>query len=184
MLVNYSGHGGEEGLAQEGIFTAEDAKELENFDRLAVFVTATCSFGWWDLANYQSGAEELLLNPNGGAVALLTTVRLVYTSSDVNSLNVGLNRQLARDMFEPDAAGLPRRLGDILLLTKNTRVGLQGNNRKFNLLGDPTMRIGLPGRRVAVSEINGIDIDETQAQVRALDKISINGGSAGVEWHD
>ena len=96
LLVNYSGHGGEEGLAQEGIFTAEDAKELDNFDRLAIFVTATCSFGWWDLANYQSGAEELLLNPNGGAVALMTTVRLVYTSEDVNSLNVGLNRQLAR----------------------------------------------------------------------------------------
>ena len=144
MLVNYSGHGGEEGLAQEGIFTAEDAKELDNFDRLAIFVTATCSFGWWDLANYQSGAEELLLNPNGGAVALMTTVRLVYTSSDINSLNVGLNRQLARDMLEPDAEGRPRRLGEVLLLTKNTRVGMQGNNRKFNLLGDPTMRVGIP----------------------------------------
>ncbi|MEM8484074.1 MAG: type IX secretion system sortase PorU [Bacteroidota bacterium] len=175
LLVNYSGHGGEEGLAQEGIFTAEDAKELDNYDRLAIFVTATCSFGWWDLANYQSGAEELLLNPNGGAVALLTTVRLVYTSSDINSLNVGLNRQLARDMFEADDEGRPRRLGDVLLLTKNTRVGLQGNNRKFNLLGDPTMRLGLPGRNVAVTEINDVAVDGEQAQVRALDKINIKG---------
>ncbi len=175
LLVNYSGHGGEEGLAQEGIFTAEDAKELDNYDRLAIFVTATCSFGWWDLANYQSGAEELLLNPNGGAVALLTTVRLVYTSSDINSLNVGLNRQLARDMFEADVDGRPRRLGDVILLTKNTRVGLQGNNRKFNLLGDPTMRLGLPGRNVAVTEVNGVDVDASQAQVQALDKIDIKG---------
>ncbi|MFK7849297.1 MAG: type IX secretion system sortase PorU [Rhodothermales bacterium] len=175
LLVNYSGHGGEEGLAQEGIFTAEDAKELENFDRLAIFVTATCSFGWWDLTNYQSGAEELLLNPNGGAVALLTTVRLVYTSADINSLNVGLNRQLARDMFEPDADGKPRRLGDVILLTKNTRVGMQGNNRKFNLLGDPSMRVGIPGRNVSVDEINEVAVDENEAQVKALDKISIKG---------
>ncbi len=175
LLVNYSGHGGEEGLAQEGIFTAEDAKELDNFDRLSIFVTATCSFGWWDLANYQSGAEELLLNPHGGAVALLTTVRLVYTSSDINSLNVGLNRQLARDMFERDEEGRPQRLGDILLATKKTRVGMQGNNRKFNLLGDPTMRIGLPGRNVVVEEINGTPVAEEQAQVRALDKINIKG---------
>ena len=175
LLINYSGHGGEEGLAQEGIFTAEDAKELENYDKLAIFVTATCSFGWWDLANYQSGAEELLLNPNGGAVALLTTVRLVYTSSDINSLNVGLNRQLARDMFAPDENGRPRRLGDALLLTKNTRVGLQGNNRKFNLLGDPTMRVGIPGKNVAVETINEVDVENQQAQVRALDKITLAG---------
>ena len=177
LLVNYSGHGGEEGLAQEGIFTAEDAKDLDNFDRLAIFVTATCSFGWWDLATYQSGAEELLLNPNGGAVALLTTVRLVYTSSSLNSLNVGLNRQLARDMFTLDEDGEFRRLGDILRITKNTRVGLQGNNRKFNLLGDPTLRVGIPGNRkeIQIESLNGVDLSESEGQLRALDRISVQG---------
>ena len=175
LMVNYSGHGGEEGLAQEGIFTAEDAKALTNFDRLAIFVTATCSFGWWDLASYQSGAEELLLNPNGGAVALLTTVRLVYTSSVINTLNVGLNRQLARDMFEREESGEPRRLGDVLRLTKNTRVGIQGNNRKFNLLGDPTMRVGLPGKSVAVESINGVALDQQIGQMKALDRVSVTG---------
>ena len=175
LVVNYSGHGGEEGLAQEGIFTAEDAKELDNFDRLSVFVTATCSFGWWDLTNYQSGAEELLLNPNGGAVALLTTVRLVYTSPDINSLNVGLNRQLTNEMFEPEADGMPRRLGDVLRITKNSRAGLQGNNRKFNLLGDPTMRIGIPGRRVEIESLNDVALAEQTGQMRALDRVSIRG---------
>ena len=173
--VNYSGHGGEEGLAQEGIFTAEDARNLDNFDRLAIFVTATCSFGWWDLATYQSGAEELLLNPNGGAVALLTTVRLVYTSASLNSLNVGLNRQFARDMFELGEDGEFRRLGDILRITKNTRVGLQGNNRKFNLLGDPTMRVGFGGSEVMVDRVNDTPLAEQEVQVRALDKVTING---------
>ena len=177
LLVNYSGHGGEEGLAQEGIFTAEDARNLENFDRLAIFVTATCSFGWWDLSSYQSGAEELLLNPNGGAVALLTTVRLVYTSNSLTSLNVGLNRQLARDMFALDDNGEFRRLGDVLRLTKNTRVGLQGNNRKFNLLGDPTLRVGIPGenRQLEVETLNGVDLSEAQGQLRALDRVTLEG---------
>ena len=177
LLVNYSGHGGEDGLAQEGIFTAEDARNLENFDRLAIFITATCSFGWWDLASYQSGAEELLLNPNGGAVALLTTVRLVYTSSVLNTLNVGLNRQLARDMFELDEGGQLKRLGDILRETKNTRVGIQGNNRKFNLLGDPTLRVGIPGesKRAEVETINGVDITQATGQLRALDRVTVTG---------
>lgn len=177
LLVNYSGHGGEEGLAQEGIFSAEDARTLTNFDRLAIFVTATCSFGWWDLASYQSGAEELLLNPDGGAVALLTTVRLVYTSPGLNTLNVGLNRQLARDMFESEENGQMRRLGDILRLTKNTRVGLQGNNRKFNLLGDPTMRVGLPStrHRIEVDALNEVDLAVEQGQLRALDRVTLRG---------
>ncbi|MFB3132744.1 MAG: type IX secretion system sortase PorU, partial [Rhodothermales bacterium] len=72
LVVNYSGHGGEEGLAQEDLFNIEDARTLENLDHLPIFITATCSFGRWDQTNAQSAAEELLLNPNGGAIAMLT----------------------------------------------------------------------------------------------------------------
>ncbi len=175
LLMNYSGHGGEDGLAQESLFTSEDAKEAQNGDVLSVFITATCSFGWWDLQDHQSGAEELLLNPNGGAVALLTTVRLVYTSSDINSLNVGLNRDLTTELLRREEDGSPRRLGDVLRDTKNTQAGLQGNNRKFNLLGDPTMRLGLPRNDVSVVSINEVSLDAEQGQVRALDRVRITG---------
>jgi hypothetical protein len=63
LVFNYSGHGGPDGFAQEELFTSEDASSLQNEDRLAIFITATCSFGWWDLEEFQSGAETLLLNP-------------------------------------------------------------------------------------------------------------------------
>lgn len=175
LLFNYSGHGGPEGLAQEEIFTKQDAWALTNHDRLAVFVTATCSFGWWDLNEDQSGAEALLLNPNGGAVALMTTVRLVYTSGSINSLNAGLNRALNIELFTRDADGLPRRLGDVMRLTKNTTVGLQGNSRKFNLLGDPSMRIGLPPGRVRVESLNGVALEDGAGRMRALDLVTIDG---------
>ncbi|MBO6576563.1 MAG: type IX secretion system sortase PorU [Rhodothermales bacterium] len=175
LLFNYSGHGGPEGLAQEEIFTKEDAIALTNKDKLAVFVTATCSFGWWDLQNDQSGAEALLLNPEGGAVALLTTVRLVYTSGDTTSLNAGLNRALNIELFREAEDGLPRRLGDALQLTKNTPVGLQGNSRKFNLLGDPSMRLGLPTRQVAVERLNGTELATTDGRLRALDRVTVEG---------
>src|SRR5690606_31511154 len=112
LIVNYSGHGGEDGLAQEQIFTREDAAALSNGDRLPIVVTATCSFGRWDLADDQSGAEVLMLNARGGAVALLTTVRLVFTSISTGSLNVGLNLALNRAMMQMDGEGRPRRLGD------------------------------------------------------------------------
>lgn len=175
LLFNYSGHGGPDGLAQEEIFTLEDARRLTNADKLSVFVTATCSFGWWDLQEFQSGAEELLLNPNGGAVGVLTTVRIVYTSSDANSLNPGLNRAITNAMFDPDTDGLPARMGDALRIAKNTNVGLSGNSRKFNLLGDPTMRLGIPAREAVVESVNNVPVETQAAQVRALDRITIEG---------
>ncbi len=175
LVFNYSGHGGPDGLSQEEIFTTEDAISLGNRDRLAIFVTATCSFGWWDLEDFQSGAEVLLLNPNGGTVALLTTVRLVYTSGDLTSLNAGLNRAINESMFALDPDGLPQRLGDVMREIKNTRVGLQGNSRKFNLLGDPSMRIGLPTEHVDIERLNSTPLGTTEGQMKALDRVDISG---------
>src|SRR5690606_11029802 len=125
LIWNYSGHGGPEGLSDERVFTNEDVEHLDNFDRLTVFVTATCSFGRYDMVERRSGAELLLAKPDGGAVALLTTHRVVYTDDDTASLNLGLNLRLTREMLERDADGRPRRLVDALRLTKNTDVGAQ-----------------------------------------------------------
>ena len=176
LVVNFSGHGGERSLAQENLLTIDDARNLQNYDVLPVIITATCSFGRWDLGYEQSGAEEFLLNPNGGAIALLTTVRTVYTSGDETTLNVGLNIALNRELFRRDTPdGLPPRLGDALRLTKNHRVGYEGNNRKFNLLGDPSMRLGLPAQRAFVTHINDVAIEQTSGQLRALERISMRG---------
>jgi len=180
LVVNYSGHGGPDGLAQEAIFTREDAAALTNGDRLPIMITATCSFGWWDLEEEQSGAEVMLLNPEGGAIALLTSVRLAYTSAGQNTLNAGLNRALNREMFIRDD-GTARRLGDILRLTKNTDVGLEGNSRKFNLLGDPSMQLGIPEGQAAVETLSGIALDAVTGQMRALDKVVIEGSIKGAD---
>ena len=178
LLVNYSGHGGPDGLAQEDIFTIEDASALGNQHRLPVFITATCSFGWWDQQGAQSGAEALILNPTGGAIAMLTTVRLVYTSRDTTSLNVGLNRALNTALFRRVDQGA-RRLGDALRETKNTAVGRQGNSRKFNLLGDPSMRLGLATRNVVLTQL-GEEVGTTDSlQLAALEEIGLKG-----EVHD
>ena len=175
LVFNYSGHGGVEGLTQEEIFTRTDVLNLDNYDKLPVFVTATCSFGRWDMAEMQSAGEEVLLNPDGGGVALMTTVRLVYTSNDTTSLNPGLNRQINLNLFERDQDGRPPRLGDVLRRTKNTAAGLQTNNRKFNLLGDPAMRIGLPEGQAAIRTVNGMPVDSAAAPLRALDQITVAG---------
>ena len=152
LVWNYSGHGGPSGLGDEDYMTPEIVASLDNADRLPVFVTATCSFGKFDIAHEQSLAEQILLRSGGGGVAMFTTVRLVYTSSNPDAaLNFGLNLELTDQMLQRDAQGRPSRLGDALYRTKNTAIGASNNNRKFNLLGDPAMRLGLPERGVDVS---------------------------------
>jgi len=176
LVVNFSGHGGERSLMQENVLTIDDARSLQNYDELPIFITATCSFGRWDLGYEQSGAEEFLINPNGGAVALFTTVRTVYTSGNATTLNVGLNVALNRELFRRETAGgLPPRLGDVLRRTKNHQVGYEGNNRKFNLLGDPTMRVGLPPQRAHITQINEVPIEQSAGRMRALEQISLEG---------
>ncbi|HET6569268.1 MAG TPA: type IX secretion system sortase PorU, partial [Rhodothermales bacterium] len=175
IAFNYSGHGSPESLAQEKLFTREDVSALDNLDRLPIFITATCSFGRWDMEEKQSTAEDLFNSTSGGAIALFTTVRTVFTAGSPFSLNVGLNRQLNIELFQRDESGLPRRLGDALRATKNTPVGLEGNNRKFNLLGDPTMRVGVPSGKAAIATVNGISVDTMAAPLRALDHITVTG---------
>lgn len=178
LVFNYSGHGNPETLADEELFRRDDAERLTNLQTLPVFITATCSFGRWDLDGTQSAAEALVLNPAGGAIAAFTTVRIVYTSPNPLALNPGLNRAVNIGLFTPDDDGEPVRLGDAMLRAKNTGVGSDFNARKFNLLGDPSMRLGLPPAPVRLTRINSLvvtDSDTAKAPVRALDRITLEG---------
>ncbi len=178
LAVNYSGHGSPEVLADEEIFNHQDAEALTNFDKLPIFITATCSFGRWDLGDRQSAAEALVLNPKGGAIAIFTTVRIVYTTASETTLNVGVNRYLNVGLFTPDSTtGLPPRLGDALLRMKQSPVALNSidNTRKFNLLGDPTLRFGIAPLHVAIDEVAGAGLDTAAARLRALDRVVVKG---------
>jgi hypothetical protein len=179
LVINYSGHGAEQVLSAERLFSTQMMSRLTNRRRPTIFVTATCSFGRYDDPDAQSGAEQLLLWPDGGAAAAFTTTRVVYTSSTPTSSNFGLNIQLSQQMLQRTADGSPQRLGDIYRNTKNTSVGASFNSRKFILLGDPAMRIGLPRKRTQVTKINQAEIaalpSDTVLTLPALSKARIEG---------
>lgn len=155
LVWNYSGHGGPDALADEKLLVVEDIETFDTFDNLPIFVTATCSFGRFDMVDQQSAAELFFLHPGGGAVAMFTTVRLVFASGSLYTYNLGLNLALVDALLSPADDGRPRRLGDVMRLTKGSDIGAQGNNRKFSLLGDPAMRVGLPQRPVSITSVNG-----------------------------
>jgi len=178
LVINYSGHGGQYVLADELLFTDEMIPRLTNRDRQSIFVTATCQFGRYDDTDSRSGAEQTLLWNQGGTVATFTTTRVVFTSASPGSNNFGLNIQLTRQMVERDSEGRPQRLGNIYKRTKNTSQGSGFNARKFILLGDPAMRIGLPEAKAQITRVNDVDFEtspDSLVQIRALDKMQIEG---------
>lgn len=132
-LITYIGHGAEDGLTGEKLLTLNDILTFRNTGRLPVWFTATCQFGKFDNPAVVSGAELMVLRAQGGAIALLTTTRPVYSST-----NLLVNQAFFRNI------GSAGTLGELFRLTKNQSV--KGEiNRNFSLLGDPSLP--LPGWR-------------------------------------
>lgn len=163
LVMDYLGHGGYNVLMQEEIIDMSLISELSNRHKLPLFVTATCNFGVYDDPSKVSGAEEFLLHPNGGAIALLTTTRAVYAST-----NKLVNAAFHESVFLREN-GKHLRLGDVMRLTKNN--SLRGPiNRNFALLGDPMLTLNYPEYEIRFDDL------ETQLDtLSALEKVTITG---------
>ena len=169
LVWTYAGHGGEDGLAQERVFTNTEINALRNRERLALFLTATCSFSPHDDPNIISAGELLLLNPQGGAIAGLTTVRVVFAQD-----NFVLSDNTLRKIFERFQGRRPT-LGEVLSESKNASTRANASNsRKFILLGDPALTLAYPRERVVLTQINGRTVQGLDT-LRALDRVRLAG---------
>lgn len=169
LIMNYTGHGGQLGLAHERIMEISDIESWDNLYRLPIFVTATCEFTRFDDPSLTSAGELVLLNPNGGGIALLTTVRLVYSSP-----NFTLNMNFYAHAYDTLPDGQRARLGDLFRITKVVS-GPNVNNRNFTLLGDPAVRLSYPQYNVITDSINGKKLISTSDTLKALSTFSITG---------
>ena len=172
LLFNYTGHGGEVGLASERILTVEDINRWSNGGKLPLMVTATCEFSRYDDPSRFAAGELALLNANGGAIGLFTTVRLVNSGS-----NFALNQYFySRVGLDSASAFIPAKsIGEIMRLTKNDYYWNDKNERNFTLLGDPAMFLARPEHRVATVSINNIPINAGIDTLKAFAKITISG---------
>lgn len=168
LVVNYTGHGGETGWAAERVLDIATISAWDNLKNLPVFMTATCEFSRFDDPLRTSGGELVLLNSKGGGIALMTTTRLVYSSP-----NYFLNQTFYNRLFQRDANGNTKRLGDVMLEVKNINA-TQGNTRNFSLLGDPALRIAIPFYKVQTTAINGKPISQLDT-LKALSKATVSG---------
>lgn len=169
LILNYTGHANEDGLAHEKVLLKTDIDAWSNYNNMPVFVTATCEFSRYDMCEKNSAGEHILFNPQGGGIALFSTTRLVYSSS-----NYLINKNFFNHVFEQDESGDNLRMGDIIRLAKNESGGTI-NARKFALLGDPALQLKYPKYRVKTEKINEQDASVFNDTIHALDVVSIEG---------
>jgi len=170
LILNYLGHGGPRGWAQERVLKISDIETWNNPDRLPVLITATCSFTGYDDPSIVSAGEATIQKTNGGVLALLTTVRAVYASE---------NKRLAQAVFDTifdKVNGEAQTLGDIITKAKNRNADSNNvlNDRKFALIGDPSQRLALPRYNIETTAINDQPIAVLDT-LNALDKVTIKG---------
>lgn len=170
LVLNYTGHGNENGLAEERVIVVDQIKKWNNNFRLPVFMTATCEFSRFDNFKKVTAGEQVFLNPNGGAICLFTTTRLVYASP-----NFTLNKNFYSYFFENDPLRNKKyAMGDIMMLTKNS-TGSIINSRNFTLLGDPAIEPAYARQFVKTLFINGKPVNSLADTLKALQKVTITG---------
>jgi len=151
LLINYIGHGGVNGLAQERIVTFEDIISWKNFYNLPVFLTATCEFSSFDNPDpaQNSAGVRIFLKPDGGASALVTSTRIAWSG-----FNQTFNRHFSNLAFTRDSNGNFPRMGDLIRQAKvNSGPGIQPFIKNFVLLGDPSMKMAYPELNVVTLEM-------------------------------
>ncbi len=164
LIISYLGHGNETVLTSERVVTASDVRNWKNLDKLNFFITGTCEFGRFDEYDPQqyevSGGEYAVLNPSGGAIALLTTTRLSYSS-----INYFANYGVFDHAFDLDN-NRKISLGEIIRRTKTDY-----NNyfmHEFVLLGDPALSLTYPQNSVRITFLS-------QDTLKALSYVSLKG---------
>lgn len=167
LIVNYFGHGGEDGLAKEFIYTKGMAETLKNKNRYPCFVTVTCEFSKFDNPQRITAGELTYWNYEGGAVSLITTTRSISVT-----LGVQFNEVLAEELFGFGVT-IPEAPAEALRISKNRIT--DRNRRVIFYVGDPAMPLAFPKQRVVLTTVNGAPINNNTDVLQALDRVTLGG---------
>ena len=150
LHINYIGHGSSVQMADEQVFLASDVSQLVNGERLPILSAFSCTIG--DFANPagKSLSEKLLLREGGGVIATVTAARETYPNP-----NERVCFSLFEHLFPTHLGTLPSPVGVALMQAKlfgqvdtNWQIFQEENTWKYNLMGDPAMRLAIPAQAV------------------------------------
>lgn len=166
LVFNYLGHGGEDGLAQERIYERSDAQTFYNRYRYPLFITITCDFSRFDNPFRPTAGEYTYLNPHGGAISMITTVREIIQSTGEN-----FNDVLSKHLFAYGSNDYVS-IAEALRLAKEE---FSGPSRIVCYLGDPALMLAIPKPTVRLTKVNGMPITGAIDDLKALSFVTLSG---------
>jgi hypothetical protein len=167
LVFNYLGHGGEDGLAEERIWEKSDGLNLSNRFKYPLFITITCDFSRFDNPFRPTAGEYAYLNPKGGAISMITTIRSIGQSTAQY-----FNDDLAEKLFS-FGSDTYHSIAESLRLAKNL-----GPNSATNIvvyLGDPALMLAIPKPKIVLTKVNDIPITGPIDDFQSLDLVKLTG---------
>ena len=168
-FCTYVGHAGPIAFTKYNrMWTTSDAATT-SYEHLPIMSTACCDVAHFD-GDSRGIAELMFHKRDGGAIALLTSSRMVYATE--NDL---LNTYFINAFFSYDAKGVMPTLGEAYIQSKLGFTASNSNKLSFFLLGDPAIKVNYPISRFKLIEVNGADMtdpDDTP-MLRPLRKFDI-----------
>lgn len=137
LFMDYSGHGGYNNITNELFMKTADILKMNNVNQGFWFL-ATCSFSHFDGGEVSAG-EHAVLNPNGGAIGVLSACRTVFATQ-----NTVFNRNLCDTLFgHANPYEYNMTLGEATRIAKN-KTGYDSNKMAYVLLADPAIKLNYP----------------------------------------
>lgn len=176
LIVNYFGHGGEDGLAQERIFLKPDINGLRNFYKLNCFVTVTCEFTRFDNPFRETAGEFTYWNKQAGAIGLITTTRQIIVP-----LAISFNNTLGQYLFsysENDTYGddeYPSMAEALRLAKSDPNIAGFSQKRLIFFIGDPAMKLAFAKPNIRLTQINDVPIAQATDTLKALSYVKLSG---------
>ncbi len=169
LLIDYFGHGGEDGWAGERILEVPQIQDWNNINTLPLMITVTCEFTKFDNPSRPTAGEFVFSNTNGGAVSLITTTREIFISVGQRFNEILIKKLLAFN-------GEDYTIAEALMKMKNDPLAPNTSQRLFLFfIGDPAMKLALPKPNIKLTKMNGVDINQTTDKLKALSKINLEG---------
>ena len=170
LVINYFGHGGEDGLAGERIFDKNDSQNIRNICKFNCFVTVTCEYTKFDDPTRDTAGEYTFWNKQGGAIGLITTTRQIFVS-----VGVALNIVLEKYLFAFESNEYPS-AAEALRLTKNDpSISGVSQRRLVFYIGDPAMKLAIAKPNIRLTKINDVPVGPGTDTLEALDDVKLSG---------
>jgi hypothetical protein len=169
LVINYFGHGGEDGWAQERFLEVPQIQAWNNPSTLPLMITVTCEFSRFDNPLRPTAGEFVFLNPNGGATSMITTTREIFIS-----VGQRFNEILVKKLF--GFGGEDYTIAEALMEMKNDPAAPNSSQRLFLFyLGDPAMKLAQPQPKIKLTKMNGVDLSQSLDTLKALSRVTFEG---------